>query len=52
MYSRLKLFERRVSREIFGPKRETEKRTEKISCLWGVKNTEYFNDNLKIFSTN
>jgi hypothetical protein len=27
-------------------------KTEKISCLWGVKNTGKFNDNLKIFSTN
>jgi hypothetical protein len=47
MYCGLKLFERRVSRGIFGPKRGTEK----ISGLRRVKNTENFSDNLKILST-
>jgi hypothetical protein len=41
MYSRLKLFERRASREIFGLKKGTEKRAEKISCLRKIKNTIY-----------
>jgi hypothetical protein len=44
----LQLFERNPSREIIGPKIWTEK----ISYLWRVKNTEYFNDDLKILSTN
>ena len=51
MYSRLKLLVRRGSREIFGLKGGTEKRAEKITSSWGVKNTEYFSDNLKILST-
>jgi hypothetical protein len=52
MYSRLKLLVRRASREICGLKGGTEKRAGKISCSWRVKNTRYFSDNLKIFSTN
>jgi len=52
MYCRLKLFEKVELKDVFGPKRGTEKRNEKTSCLWRVKNTEYFSDNLKTLSTN
>jgi len=52
MYCGLKLFERWASRDVSGPKRGTEKRSEEISCLWRVKNTEYFSDNLKTLSKN
>ena len=51
MYSRLKLLVRRASRVIFGIKGGTEKRAGNILFSWGVINTEYFSDNLKILST-